>query len=233
MTARRPLPRARVLVLALGLSASLGACSSGGPTLFQHLGGVMKTAITGAPKAPPAAPVTRAQLARIPYATIALSKNGGPKAFLVPLVDNGGYLNYRDTSGAAVIMLGGAVSGTQSLGYDLRSVRFDRRDPIAHPTPLADWPDHVHRQYRYALRDLGDYSITLDCVFMPVARETIEIVELRYNVMRVSEDCTDARRQVTNTYWVDPDTGFVWKSRQWLGPEIGQVTLEIIRPYAG
>lgn len=221
------------LALGLGFSAAVGACSSGGPTLFQRIGALARTTIAPAEEAPPAPQVTRAQLQDIPYAIIALSKDGGPRAFLVPSVDNDGYVNYRDTGGDAVVMFGGAVSGTQSLGYDLRAVRYHRLDPVAHATPLADWPGRVQREYQFAVRDLGTYSVTLDCVFTSAAREVIEIVELRFDVFRVSETCTDARRQVTNTYWVDPGSGFIWKSEQWLGPEIGPVTVEIVRPYAG
>jgi hypothetical protein len=63
--------------------------------------------------------------------------------------------------------------------------------------------------------------------------ERIEIVELTYDLMRVNEVCRNAEREIINTYWVDAQTGFIWKSEQWLGPRIGHVTIEIIRPYSG
>lgn len=228
MRARRRLRAGLVLALGLGL----GACSSGGPTLFQRIGTLAATTVTG-PEETPAPRLTRAELNQIPSAVIAVSTGGGPRAFLVPLSDNNGHLNYRDAEGNAVILFGGAVSRTESLGYDLRAVRYHALDPIAHQMPLAEWPDRVQREYQYARRDLGRYSITLDCVFERVARETIEIVEVSFDVMRVSEICTNARRQITNTYWVDQATGFIWKSEQWVDPRIGHLTIEIIRPYAG
>lgn len=219
------------LALALALALGLGACSSGGSTVFGQIGTLARTTAAGAEAEAPE--LTRAELNQIGSAVIAVTREGGPRAFLVPLSDNGGYLNYRDDSGNAVVLLGGAVSRTESLGRDLQAVRYQRRDPIAHQTPLAEWPSRVPRDYQYAVRDLGSYNITLDCVFTSVARETIEIVELRYDLVRVSEICTNARRQVSNTYWVDPATGFIWKSEQWAGPRLGHLTVEIIRPYAG
>lgn len=234
MTGRGGTRRAMgALALAVGLGATLAGCSSGGPTLFQRIGALAQASLAGPEEVPAAAPLTRAELDEIPYAAIALSKEGGPRAVLVPVSDNGGYLNYRDPAGDAVVMLGGAISGTQSLGYDLKGVLYHRRDPIAHPAPYAEWPARVQRQYQYAVRDLERYSITLDCVFTTAARETIEVVELRYDLIRVSEVCTNARRQVTNTYWVDPASGFIWKSEQWVGPQLGHITVEIIRPYSG
>ena len=210
------------------------ACSSGGDNQFQRLGDLTKAAVFGSGEpTTPQPELTRAELNQIPSATIALTVDEAPRAYLVPLADNGGYLNYLDAAGHGVIMFGGAVTGTQAFGKDLEAVRHDRRDPIAHPTPLADWPTQVYRDYQFMVRDGEDYSITLSCVFDRIVAETIEIVEIDFDLVRIAETCTNARRQVVNTYWVEEDTGFIWKSIQWLGPSLGQVTIEIIRPYSG
>jgi len=158
---------------------------------------------------------------------------GDVRTYLVPLADNDGYLNYLDSGGRGIVMLGGAVTGTQGLGTDLQGVRHHRDDPVPKPTPVDQWPQQFHRDYQFRLRGVRDYNITLNCKLVPVVSETIEIAELDFDVVRVSETCTNARRQIVNTYWADADTGFIWKSVQWLGPELGQATIEIIRPYSG
>lgn len=220
------------LWLGLGLGAALGACSGSDTEVLEEVGALAKAAI-GQPNAAEATPQpSRSELNEIPSAVIAVTSEGAPRAFLVPLSDNSGYLNYRDAAGNAVVLLGGALARTESLGQDLQGVRHDRLDPIAHPTPLTDWPGRIWRDYQFAHRDLGRYRITLDCFYVSVARETIEIIEVRYDLFRVSEICTDAHRQITNTYWVEEASGFIWKSEQWAGPDIGQLTIEIIRPYA-
>jgi hypothetical protein len=208
------------------------ACSSGGPNVFKRTGEMVVTVIAE-PEEPSQPRLTRAELNRIPYATIAVSSDGGPRAYLVPLADNGGYLDYRDAAGTSLRMLGGALAGFDSAGQDLDGVLYDQSDPIAHPTPLEHWPTQVWREYQFSLRHVSSWDIALNCVFQPKGREKIEIAEVSFDVVRVSEVCTNARRQVTNTYWVDEGTGFVWKSEQWLGPKIGQVLVEVIRPYGG
>ena len=190
------------------------------------------TMFSGRKEEPPRRELTRAELDQIPYATIAVTF-GDARTYLVPLADNGGYLNYLDSAGRGIVMLGGAVTGTQALGNDLQAVRFHRDDPIPKPTPVSQWPRQYHRDYQFRVREGADYNVTLNCELEPLARETIGIVEIDFDVMRVSEICTNARRQVVNTYWVEEDTGFIWKSVQWLGPELGQATIEIIRPYSG
>ena len=219
--------------IALYLAAGLAACSSGGDNTFTRLGALAKVSFLGPEEAPVTRDLTRAELNQIPYATIALSFEGGPRSYLVPLADNGGYLTYLDQNGRGLVMLGGAVTATKALGPDLRGVRHHRDDPVARVTLLADWPQTLYRDYQYAKRDGEEYSITLACVFERLARESIDIAEITFDVVRVSEVCTNSVRQVTNTFWVEEDTGFVWKSEQWLGPHLQRATIEIIRPYGG
>lgn len=221
------------LLRACALAVALSACSGGGDeNFFRRLGDLALRSVAGGKEVAPRE-LTRAELNQIPYATIAVSSDGGPRAYLVPQANNGGYLDYRDESGNSVRVLGGAVAGLQTAGRDLDAVLFEPADPIARPRPLAQWPGQVWRQYQYTQHQLGPYVISLRCVFEPEAQETIEIVELAFTLIRVRETCANARRSVTNTYWVDPRTGFIWKSQQWLGPQIGQISVEVIRPYAG
>lgn len=226
--------RRAALAGALTGALALAACSSAGESYLQRLGGFVRQTITG-PEAPeaPRRELSRAELNEIPFATITVSVAGGRRVVLVPLVDNDGYLDYRDSSQRGVRMKGGAVTATSGLVFDLNAVRFDSADPIANQTPLTEWPDRVYREYQYRERHGQPYGITLSCTYQQVARETIEIVEILFDVVRVSEVCTNQRRQVTNTYWVDAESGFIWKSEQWVSPRLGSLTIEIIRPYAG
>lgn len=231
-TARRAARRAARLALVLGLAAAAGACSSQGQSDFQRLGGLLKGRLAGPAKEVPRPELSRAQLNEVPYATIRISF-GDVRAYLVPLADNGGYLDYRDTAGRSIRMHDGALVATEGLGVDLEAVRFGQDDPVANQTPLAEWPAQIFREYQFHWRGGPQYGITLACKYERVARETIEIVEISFEVVRMSEICTNQKRQVVNTYWADPDSGFIWRSEQWLGPRTGQMTVDIIRPYGG
>jgi hypothetical protein len=229
---RQPLWAGLTLACGVALLTSVTACSSDGSSFFQSVGALTVKSVAG-PEIVPQTQLTRAELNQIPYATIAVSSSGGPRAYLVPLADNGGYLDYRDEVGNSVRMLGGAVAAFESAGYDLNGVLHDIADPIAHPRPLAQWPAQVWREFQFTVRHLGPYIISLNCAFEPAGHDTIEIVEVSLTLTRVDEICTNARRQITNTYWIDEETGFIWKSEQWLGPKIGHVSIEVIRPYSG
>jgi len=212
--------------------ALLAACSSGGPNIYRQVGEFAVLAATGAEvEAGPT--LTRADLNNIPYATISVSIGDGPRAYLVPVADNGGRLDYRDAAGNSVGVLGGAVGSVQAPGHDLEGVRHGLDDPIAYPRPLAAWPAEIWREYQFTVRDMEAYSIALNCTYQTVVREPVEIVEIRYDLTRISEICSNARRTVINSYWIDEATGFIWKSEQWAGPKLGKISVEVIRPYAG
>lgn len=210
----------------------LAACSSSGDTTFEQLLPAIRAELAGDEDLDIGAELkpTREELNKIPFATIAVSYKGLPRVFMVPLADNGGYLTYQDKSRRGVVMFGGAVAGSDGLGDDLRAVRHAADDPVAHRRPLARWPRVVTRVYEFRVRGVDAYIVAPTCVYQPLERQTIEIVELRFPTTRVDEICTTADRQFVNSYWV-ADDGFIWASRQWLGPNLEPVYVEIVRPY--
>lgn len=218
--------------------AGLAACSSSGDSTPERLAPLIQQSVLGdllgTEEAPPAPPVfTRAQLNEVPFATIAVKDDDGNRAYVVPVSDNGGYLVYQDAARSGVIMRGGLVTATQGQSYDLQAVRHAADDPIVTPTPVAEWPQRVFRNYQFNLYGgAKDFQITTSCRYEAVARERIEIVELFFDTVRMVETCSNTERSFQNTYWADPNSGFIWKSRQWLGPRRGFMEIEIIRPYA-
>ena len=223
-------PALAATVLALGL----GGCSKGGNPVRDQTFGLLRAAISGDDEANVARTrePTRAELDRIKSALIGFSYGDFGPVYMVPLADTGGYLHYQDVGGRGIVMHGGAISRTLGLGDNLMAVRFAPNDPIAHRTPVADWPREVVRSYQFRRRDLDEYAITVTCVLQAEERVMYEIVELQFPVTRVKERCRNAAREFENTYWVD-ESGFIWASEQWMGPYLKTGTVEVVRPYGG
>ena len=49
--------------------------------------------------------------------------------------------------------------------------------------------------------------------------QRIEIVELFFDLVRIEEICGNGTRTFTNVYWAEANSGFIWKSSQWIGPK--------------
>lgn len=230
--------RSLLSVACMGL---LAACSSGNSTIYEKMAPLVANQILGGglfggdepAAAVPAREMTRAELNQIPFATIALTIDGNPRAFVVPVADNAGYLVYQDPARRGVVMRGGLITATHGFGYDMDAVAHRRNDPVAEPTPLPEWPATVERSYAFSIRGIKQYEIGVACTYERGVREFVEIVELRFEVVRMVETCRNPQRTFVNTYWVAPESGFIWKSEQWIGPRLSPVTLEIIRPYGG
>lgn len=225
----------------LGIAVTAGllaACSSGGDSTSERLGPILQDSIFGGPifgdDAPaPKPPVfTRAQLNEVPFATIAVKDDEGNRSYVVPVADNGGYLMYQDANRRGLVMRGGLITATQGFPYNMTAVRHAVEDPIVVQKPVAQWPVSVFRNYQFNLRGgAKDFEITTSCRFELGPRERIEIVELFFDTVRITETCSNAVRSFSNTYWADPANGFIWRSEQWIGPRQDPVSIEIIRPY--
>ena len=223
----------RWLVPAL-LALSAGACTSGGESAFERMRPQVEALVLGSEaEAPPAPPkITRAQLNEIPFATISVQTGELPKAFVVAVADNNGLVLYKGQGRRAIVFDGALLVATKGLSYDLSAVKHQLDDPVVSPRPIGQWPAHVTRAYQFSLQSREDYEITLRCTAQTPVPERIEIVELSFNVVRVDEICANGTRRFTNTYWVDPENGFIWKSRQWVGPNHQPYVIETVRPYA-
>ena len=62
-------------------------------------------------------------------------------------------------------------------------------------------------------------------------REKIEILEREYDVILIKEIVENKRIQWKheNLFWVDAETGFVWKSLQQIAPNVPPIVLEITK----
>ncbi|MEM7211196.1 MAG: YjbF family lipoprotein [Pseudomonadota bacterium] len=223
---------------ALLLFGALAGCSSKGDTTGERLGPLLQNTLLGGPifsdpePAPKPRVFTRAELNEIPFATVAVRDDKDNRVFVVPLADNGGYVVYQDAGRRGFAMRGGLIVSTQGLNYNLAAVRHAIEDPIATPTPVANWPKSVYRSYQFRLRSEKDFAITTSCSYGAGVPERIEIIELFFNTLRIEETCSNTVRSFQNVYWADPNTGFIWRSEQWVGPKNDPFKTEIIRPYS-
>ena len=229
-----------IRIMFIVIALALAGCSSGGNTVFERMAPMVQQQLfgefgldSGAADDGATRPQvkTRADLDRIPFATISLKHGDNPTAFIVPLADNGGYLAYQDSVNRGITMHGGLITATHGFGQDLDSVAHRDDDPIFAPTPPQHWPAMLARSYGFNIRGESTFEITVQCTSRRANAEVIEIVERRFQLLRMVETCVNAKRQFTNTYWVDAQSGFIWKSEQWVGPRIPTMTVEIVRPY--
>lgn len=214
----------------------LAACGSGGrdPILdaaIEEAGALWGD--DGEPAAPSAArPVTRADITRADTAAIwaRLESDAAPTLMYATAL-NGPYVVYFSQFRQSVILRGSRVASTRGLGTDLLSSWTDGRDPVAQPTPVASWPARIRRSYELPADGPRGRVETFDCRYEVGSAREIVILEVRHRGVEVSEYCTGPLGNFENLHFVDPGTGFVWRSLQWTGPTMDLLDIQIVEPF--
>ena len=213
---------------------TLSACAERSESFLEQLAtvGISQVADLGTPAPPPALP-TRVELEQIPGPLLAVgfAEVAGTGFVTAVNITPDGYVTYQDRTRRSVIVRGGMVTGLQGFRFDLSAVKAQRNDPVVVQTPVAGWPSTLYRNYQFSLKAAPDFQISVKCVITPIARETIDVFDRIYDVTRIQEDCANQRRRFSNTYWADADTGFIWKSVQWVGPRLPPVSVQVVRPH--
>ncbi|HKK36183.1 MAG TPA: YjbF family lipoprotein [Paracoccaceae bacterium] len=223
------LRRAAVFGAFLAVAAAAG-CSSLERT---PTGAVIAAVRGGFVDPPPPAQPTRAEVEALGFATIAARfSDEGPRAFLVAAAVAEDYVTYSAADRRNLILHGAAVSAIRGVGSGLVShASGPGPDPLVTRMPLEAWPSRLVRTWRFS-DALGRETVrAAECRPRAVEAERVEILERRYDLVRVEERCTTSTGSFVNLHWVEPESGFVWKTRQWIGERTPPVWIEIVTPF--
>ena len=217
---------ARAFVLA-GAALALGACSSSRDQLYKQYFQVVKQSFAasfGSQR------VSREEAAAIPYASMGYRVDGGPQYLLVLGSDAGGDLLWTAKSQVVIVTRDGRIVRTVGLPHDISAVTPQAGQLLSAPgdalrgavpgTRVADFPD------------LPAYGVTLTCSAAAAGPQTISILGNAIHTVRVLESCHSAqlRWSFVDSYWIEPQSGLVWRSLQHLHPGGETIEIKTLRP---
>ena len=227
MNRLKPWPVKHIACLVLALVGA--GCSSGGSinsnyTQFYEVLRQSMSASFGKIR------VTREQAAAIPYASLGYSIDGGNQGILVLATDSGGDLLWTSAAHVVIVTRDGRIVRTVGLGQDLSNLTSRDQKGLLPPAAAVRTPFSSTRLEDFA--DLSLYGVRLSCQAKLAGRQNIKILGQVIATSRVDEACSsrDPDWSFTNSFWVDQDSGFVWRSRQHVHPKGRPVEIEIFRP---
>ncbi len=156
----------------------------------------------------------------------ALSLSLGRRQALASLHQTQGERRLWRTAGGLVVATDGArVVATSGLQEMVAATRFDGPDPLTSPLVLSGREAQTRRVVdlmRLGRQPEGmSFGVTLDC--------QLRAVEADADSMLVEERCRgDAT--FTNRFWVDPRSGAVFRSEQWIGRGLPPLIVEVLSP---
>jgi hypothetical protein len=196
----------------------LTACGEGSKSLVQTI----RAGVLGGP----AVAVSPDDVARRPLFQLLVSNEHGKALLILGNVD-GHREAWYGPRGSAVFLEEGRVVKTANLEENLEGTRVIGTNPfvsglhrLAAPVEF-DSVDDWSPGYRY--------GVVVHNRLVPADVESVEILGQSRQLLRVDEErrSGDASWNVTAHYWVDPETGFIWKSHQQLGPGLGMELVQL------
>lgn len=219
------------LFLSAALILTLAACGNqkGNTTGLTTGLNVLKGAANRVLKGKPQPVNTRALLNRQiidsygrPLIFVELPKTGVNSGMELQAI-NGSVARFGTPDGTALAYDRGILIRSHGLGFDLISADVsDLAAALRHGSS-----ENALRVERHLGGDNKEITRSFVCTVHAEARETIEIFQRLHSVTRMAEVCQNVDTQITNTYWVGP-SGQIWKSKVWIGPELGFVVTEVL-----
>lgn len=203
--------------------AGIGAALAGAALLLAGCGGILPSGGGGGAGASPDRATLEAQGQPVLYATLPAL---GTAALMRPSGRNGDVVTWRTPDRVSVSLHAGVVTATRGLGPDLMSAETTRaRAALSEAASGAASGPGYPRIYGYLDGEHRPQFRSFFCRVSGRDREVIEILGARHAVTRITESCSDPDLAFTNTHWRGPD-GLAWKSRQWVGPDLGYLHTE-------
>ncbi len=174
--------------------------------------------------------IPRAQAAEVPYATIGYRLNGQRENLLILATDTNGEELWTGSSHVVLVTRDGRLVRTVGLPDDIAAVM-----PSLSTTTLS--PGQVLKSAFTSIRsaDFPDekrYSVSISCKTVSMGRAAITILGKALDTVRADEACESSALgwSFRDSFWVDTQSGFVWRSIQHITPKGDTVETEVLRP---
>jgi hypothetical protein len=140
---------------------------------------------------------------------------------------NGGVRTFATPNEQTLVLRDGLLTATRGLGNDLMSAKTAAVAALV----LNRRPGSAARTYRYLDGEGTERPLPMACTVTAGPAKSFDFAGRHYDTLQMDETCraTTQSLSVGNSYWVTGD-GTVALSRQWIGPALGHVTIQLVRP---
>lgn len=178
-------------------------------------------------------PLDREKLEALPYASIIASIGVAPDVLLILGTVQGDRLSWHSSDRSLLHTISGRIVKTAGLPDNVTQTYFGS---------MGNALEGLHtvterRETRYIdWADKNQYGMPVYATYTYEGMETVDILGKPHQTKRYREDFTLPvleNWEGTSYFWLDPETGFVWKTEQILLPEVPQFRTAVVKPYLG
>lgn len=171
----------------------------------------------------------REQAASVPFASIGVRLGGSSESLLALATREHDVCLWTSAGGLAIETQSGRITRTAGLPHNMSQAAASGSDPIQ-----SGLRSGATCQYAIDIPDRNVYQAAIRYETKATTRDQTVILGGTIDVMHVLEhgSCSALAWAFDNEYWTDPLSGFVWRSRQNIHPDLDAVEIEIFRPPA-
>jgi len=198
---------------------ALAGCGVVGRTSIK----TMQMAVQGAPDVQP----TAAEVAAKPYPQIKVNGPNGGAVLVLGNIDAGRQAWYSSER-SIVFLQDGLLVGTHGGTPELQQMWIEGASPFH---ALHTLQGTVTIQRRYDLMPGYRYGIRVTGTLERLGAEPVDILGKVRMLVHVRETLRGTQWKGENHYWVDPASGFIWKSQQMIAPGT-HLDITQLKPYS-
>jgi hypothetical protein len=177
---------------------------------------------------------TRAQVEQLPYPCLAVSLGGQARALVVLAFVYGDVLQWFSADRGALLTRHGRLIRSVGLAAgDLGGTFGLESDPL---NP-GEWPrakaEARNWQRQIDLMPSRRMGVSVTGYWQPLGESTVATYWGERQLLAAREDCVigDTRRQFSNRFWLDPTTGKVVISEQYIDAHLPTLRIEVLKGY--
>jgi hypothetical protein len=156
---------------------------------------------------------------------------GSRQALAVLVQQSGENRMWRSAGGVVVATDGARVVATAGLRTWLAATRLDGPDPLDEPLSLNGREVALHRQVDLMRSDRSPEGMRFGMSLSCRLRGALVQPEAGPVALLITERCHGGGESFANRFWADPETGGIYRSEQWIGPQ-GPLWVEVVNPPA-
>lgn len=203
-----------------GLAQTIGALRSSLPS-------VGRGDAAAQPAAPRSADAMAAEALRVNPGPLILAtvESTGQSQAMGLIGNNGARRTFATPGEQALVLENGLLVATRGLGNDMSAADIGSVAGLIH----ARRPGNAQRTNYYYSGDGTERALPVNCTISLGEAQSFAFAGRNWSARQVAENCQGNGASFSNSYLVAGD-GSIVLSRQWIGPALGYVTIQTIRP---
>lgn len=215
-----------------------GLLASGAAGCASNSGSVVdlfSSSISAKSRSPNDYPLSTEQIQSMPYATLGVRIGDFPRAVTVLATIDGADLQWVSADQSSFYTRNGRLVRSRGLDRDLGATRWltPAGDPIAGFGKGGELPaPGIYREID--LKHADEAAVAVESRYRLGRDETLTVLGREHLLRRIDEVAVVPawRWKAHNSFWVDPQTGVVWRSVQQYCPEMPPIELALLKPPA-